>query len=95
MITSFSTGMFDNAEWFLSLTIIIENFAFIAGSSKQGKAERAPVGSKSVVARYLEKENISMEEHVQSAKIIRFRICYIFKYYFRGEILHKACILIF
>lgn len=35
--------------------MLTKNWAFMCGSSKQGKAARAEVGSKCVVARYLKK----------------------------------------
>jgi len=40
-----SSGMFDNATWRFSRVITMENFAFMLGSSKQGKAFLASVGS--------------------------------------------------
>ena len=40
-----SSGMFDNATWRFSRTMTMENFAFMLGSSKQGKAFLASVGS--------------------------------------------------
>lgn len=46
-------GMFDSARCCLSLDILIENVALKDGSSKQGNAMRAAVGSKSVVASIL------------------------------------------
>lgn len=42
--------MLDNAMCFLSLLIVIAKLALKDGSSKHGKAIRAEVGSKSVVA---------------------------------------------
>ena len=51
-----SSGMFDSAIWRFSRVMTMENFAFMLGSSKQGKAFLASVGSNWVVARYLEQE---------------------------------------
>ena len=49
----FITGILHSAIWNLSLNIETLNFALNCGSSKHGNAERAYVGSKWVVARYL------------------------------------------
>lgn len=46
-------GILDSAVYFPSLMMVIENFAFIAGSSKHGNAARANVGSNNVAAKYL------------------------------------------
>ena len=54
----FSTGIFDNAVCWGSRTIITVKLAFIAGSSKHGKAARACVASKCVVAKYLRERQI-------------------------------------
>lgn len=43
-------GMLESATYPLSLLILIEKLALNPGSSKQGKAMRASVGSKSVTA---------------------------------------------
>lgn len=47
-------GILDSARCFGSLMILIENLALNAGSSKQGKAIRAAVGSNCVAASTLE-----------------------------------------
>jgi len=49
-------GMLERAICLLSLLILIEKLALNNGSSKQGKAIRASVGSKSVTAIVLWKE---------------------------------------
>ena len=49
--------MFDSAVWPFSRVMTMENFAFMLGSSKQGKAFLASVGSNWVVARYLEQDS--------------------------------------
>jgi hypothetical protein len=51
------TGMLKRAMWNLSLNIDILNRALNCGSSKQGKADLAYVGSKCVVAKYLQSNN--------------------------------------
>ena len=50
-------GMLESAVYFPSLMMVTENFAFMAGSSKHGKASRANVGSNNVAAKYLEKKS--------------------------------------
>ena len=52
-LTFLLIGILDKALCCGSFKIEMEKFAFIAGSSKQGKALRAEVASKWVVARYL------------------------------------------
>lgn len=42
------TGMFEIAVHFVSWTMVMSNVALKAGSSKQGKARRAPIGSNCV-----------------------------------------------
>ena len=56
-LTVFSTGILDSAVYFPSLMRVTENFAFMAGSSKHGKAFRANVGSNKVAAKYLAKKS--------------------------------------
>lgn len=55
-------GILESAVYFLSLMIVTENFAFMAGSSKHGKAARANVGSNNVAAKYLEKESREVKQ---------------------------------
>ena len=56
-LTVFTMGILESAVYFPSLIMVTENFAFMAGSSKHGKALRANVGSNKVAAKYLEKKN--------------------------------------
>lgn len=56
ILTVFMMGILESAVYFPSLMIVTENFAFMAGSSKHGKAARANVGSNNVAAKYLKKE---------------------------------------
>jgi len=53
--------MLKRAMWNLSLTIDILNRALNCGSSKQGKADLAYVGSKCVVAKYLQYNNANKQ----------------------------------
>ena len=54
-LTVFSMVILEIAVYFPSLMMVTENFAFMAGSSKHGKAFRANVGSNKVAAKYLAK----------------------------------------
>ena len=56
-LTVFMRGILESAVYFPSLMMVTKNFAFMAGSSKHGKAARANVGSNKVAAKYLEKES--------------------------------------
>ena len=49
--------MFDRAVYSVSWTITVENVAFMAGSSKHGRAFLASVGSNFVVARRLKEQD--------------------------------------
>ena len=51
-----SSGMFVRAVYSGSCTIVVVKVAFIAGSSKQGNALRASVGSNFVVTSFLSSE---------------------------------------
>ena len=55
-------GILESAVYFPSLMMVTENFAFMAGSSKHGKAARANVGSNNVAAKYLEKESREVKQ---------------------------------
>ena len=65
-----SSGMFDNATWRFSRVITMENFAFMLGSSKQGKAFLASVGSNWVVARYLEQERKHQRQYINKSMFL-------------------------
>lgn len=56
VLTVFMIGILESAVYFSSLMMVTENFAFMAGSSKHGKAARAKVGSNNVAAKYLGRE---------------------------------------
>lgn len=56
-----------------SLTMDIENLAFMAGSSKHGKAWRAAVASNWVAARYLENFNAVFVRNLQNHKKVMQR----------------------
>ena len=53
MLTVLSIGILESALYCPCLIIVTVNVAFIAGSSKHGKADRASVGSNNVAAKYL------------------------------------------
>lgn len=65
-----SSGMFDNATWCFSRVITMEKFAFMLGSSKQGKAFLASVGSNWVVARYLEQERKHQIQYISKSMFL-------------------------
>lgn len=51
ILTVCMRGIFEREEYFPSLIMVTENFAFKSGSSKHGNAARAKVASNSVAAR--------------------------------------------
>jgi len=63
-LTVFMMGILESAVYLPSLMMVTENFAFMAGSSKHGKAARANVGSNNVAAKYLEKRITWVSETV-------------------------------
>jgi len=67
-LTVFTMGILESAVYFPSLMMVTENFAFMAGSSKHGKASRANVGSNKVAAKYLEKKSRDLvKQYITSA----------------------------
>ena len=58
-LTVFSMGILERALYCPCLMMVTVNVAFIPGSSKQGKAERALVGSKYEAAKYLKYNHLT------------------------------------
>lgn len=61
-LTVFAIGILERAVYFSCRMTETVKVAFISGSSKQGKARRASVGSNSVAAKYLKTTKTSIKE---------------------------------
>lgn len=68
------SGMLESDMRSFFLTNVTANVAFMAGSSKHGKAFLASVGSNCVVARYLNKTNIFVYECMNDNRIYRYML---------------------